>query len=75
MSNKHVIHRKSALGVNMKVASLVQNLIRRMKNTSELVNMDTRLKIINEYTNQLYIHVRLWKSPNKENHYCRPYWI
>ena len=39
----------------MKVASLVQNLIRRMKNTSEMLNIQTRIAIIDEFTQQLFM--------------------
>ena len=49
VANKCVIHKDSALGMNMKIASHTQNLIRRMKNTSEDVNMETRLAVINKY--------------------------
>ena len=35
VANKCVIHKDSALGMNMKIASHTQNLIRRMKNTSD----------------------------------------
>ena len=37
----------------MKIASHTQNLIRRMKNTSEEVSMDMRLAVINEFNQQL----------------------
>ena len=53
VANKHVIHKDSALDENMKIASLTQNLIRRMKNTSELVNMKVRLAIVDEFAEQL----------------------
>ena len=33
----------------MKIAAHTQNLIRRLKNTSEDVNMETRLAVINKY--------------------------
>ena len=53
VANKCVIHKDSALGMNMKIASHTQNLIRRMKNTSEDVSMETRMAVINEYNQQL----------------------
>ena len=37
----------------MKIASHTQNLIRRMKNTSEEVSMEQRLAVINEFNQQL----------------------
>ena len=53
MANKLLIHRKSALGENVKVASLTQNLVRRMKNTSEDVPDVERVKIVDEFYMQL----------------------
>ena len=53
VANKCVIHKDSALGMNTKIASHTQNLIRRMKNTSEEVSMEKRLAVINEFDRQL----------------------
>ena len=48
-----VIHKKSALSENCKMASLSQNLVRRMRNTSELVAIEERVKIVDKYTGKL----------------------
>ena len=53
MANKNVIAKISALSENVKIASLNQNLIRRMLNTSEHVNIKTRTNIVDEFTQQL----------------------
>ena len=53
MARKTQIQRKSALGENVKIASLTQNLMRRMKNTSELIPNEERVQIVEEYTTQL----------------------
>ena len=53
MARKTLIQRKSALGENVKIASLTQNLIRRMKNTSELLPDDERIQIVENYVTQL----------------------
>ena len=53
MAKKTVIQRKSALGKNCKIASLSQNLVRRMKNTCEDLPDSDRIQIIDEYSSQL----------------------
>ena len=53
MAKKQVIHRHSALGENVKISSLNQNLVRRMLNTSEEVDISERIKVIDEYSDQL----------------------
>ena len=53
MAKKTLIQRKSALGENVKIASLTQNLIRRMKNTSELLPDGERILIVERYVSQL----------------------
>ena len=53
VSKKTLIDRKSALGENTKVASLTQNLMRRMKNTSEDVDNFVRVDIVNAFSSQL----------------------
>ena len=53
VAKKKLIQRKSALGENCKVASLSQNMVRRMKNTSEDLPDSERVSIINEYSAQL----------------------
>ena len=52
VANKALINKRSALSENIKVASLTQNLIRRCKNTSEMLSMEARLAMINEFTQQ-----------------------
>ena len=53
VANKAVINKLSALSENVKVASLTQNLIRRCKNTSELLSMEERLAVIDQFTEQV----------------------
>ena len=53
VANKCVIHKQSALGENSKIASHTQNLIRRMKCTSERLPMDSRVIVINDFCRQL----------------------
>ena len=49
MRNKHVLNRKSALSENVKMSSLSQNMVRRMKNISETLPVKERVKVIDEY--------------------------
>ena len=53
MARKSVIHKSSALSEKTKVSSLSQDLIRRMKNTSESIPDKVRIDIVNEYSDQL----------------------
>ena len=53
VSKKTLIDRKSALGENTKVASLTQNLMRRMKNTSEDVDDSVRIDVVNAFSSQI----------------------
>ena len=55
VAKKTLILRKSALGENVKVSSLTQNMIRRMKNTSEDVPDEERRKIVDNFYWQLKI--------------------
>ena len=48
-----VLHRRSAMPEGTRRATLNQELIRRMVNTSEQVPMDTRLEIIDKYAGKL----------------------
>ena len=48
-----VLHRRSAMPEGTRRATLNQELIRRMVNTSELVPMNTRLEIIDKYAGKL----------------------
>ena len=54
MAAKTVIHRESALSENSKIASLSQEVMRRMKNTSEDVSMKERVGVINQYCTKLH---------------------
>ena len=62
MARKTVINKHSALSEKTKVSSLSQELIRRMKNTSESIQDDVRIEIVNDYSYQLlssgYSHVQ-----------------
>ena len=53
MAKKTLIHRKSALGENTKISSLTQNIIRRMKNIGEEVEMKERIRVVDEFTDQM----------------------
>ena len=53
VANKAVINKLSALSENVKVASLTQNLIRRCKNTSEMLPVEERLAVIDRFTEQV----------------------
>ena len=53
MAKKTVIMRSSALGENIKVAALTQEVVRLSKNTSELVDMGTRCEIIDGFYDRL----------------------
>ena len=48
-----MISKKSALSEIVKVASLTQNLIRRCKNTSEMLSIQARLAVIDQFTQQV----------------------
>ena len=62
MARKQVINRHSALGENVKVSSINQNLIRRMLNTSEEVDMKERIKVIDEFSDQLLASGYSWNQ-------------
>lgn len=53
MARKTVINKSSALSEKTKVSSLSQDLIRRMKNTSENIPILVRIEIVNDFSNQL----------------------
>ena len=55
MASKYTIMKKSALSENSKVASLSQDLVRRMKNTSERLTIKERVRIVNEYSVKLTV--------------------
>ena len=50
MSAKTVIHNDSALPENSKMASLSQNVVRHMRNTSEGFGMQERVAVVNKFT-------------------------
>ena len=53
MAKKTLIHRRSALGENTKMSSLTQNLMRRMKNIGEDLPMEERIRVVDQFTDQL----------------------
>ena len=53
MSTNQVLHKDTAMPENTKVASLTQDLVRRMKNTSELVDQEERNKVVDNYAQKL----------------------
>ena len=53
MTSKFVIMKKSALSENTKVASLSQDLIRRLKNTSERLKSNDRVRVVDNFTAKL----------------------
>ena len=53
MVPKMVIHRRSAMPESTRRATLNQELIRRMVNTSEMVDMTKRLEIVDNYATKL----------------------
>ena len=55
VANKHVIMKKSALAENTKVSSLTQDLIRRMKNTSEYLEQEERNCVVDTFAAKLYL--------------------
>ena len=55
MAKKTVIMKSSALGENIKVASLTQEVVRLSKNTSELVDIGIRGRIIDDFYERLQL--------------------
>ena len=53
MSAKTVIHRDLALSENSKMASLSQNVVRHMRNTSERFDISERVKVVNKFTQRM----------------------
>ena len=53
MSNRQVVHNNSAMGENSKIASLSQELIRRLKNTSVEIDQGNIDEIINNFSVKL----------------------
>ena len=53
MATKSVIHRESVLSENSKISSLSQEIMRRMKNTSEDVHMKERIEVVDQYCRKL----------------------
>ena len=49
MASNMVIQKRSAMPENMRVATLNQEVIRRMLNTSERLDVEHRVKVIDEY--------------------------
>ena len=55
MAKKTIIMKSSALGENIKVASLTQEVVRLSKNTSELVDIATRAELIDTFYERLQL--------------------
>ena len=53
MSNNQVLHKYTAMPENTKIAALTQELVRRMKNSSELLCQEERNVVIDNYTQKL----------------------
>ena len=53
MASNMVIQKTSAMPENMRMSTLNQEMTRRMMNTSELVPMEQRLKVVDEYGQKL----------------------
>ena len=53
MSTKKVIMRSSALSENTKISSLSQDMVRRMKTTSEKLDMKEKVGVIDNYAKKL----------------------
>ena len=53
MTSKFAILKNSALAENTKVSSLTQDLVRRMKNTSEYLNQNTRNEVVDSFCAKL----------------------
>ena len=62
MARKQVINKHSALGENVKISSINQNLVRRMFVTSEEVDMEERIKVVDEFGDQLQASGYSWKQ-------------
>ena len=53
MVSPMVLHRRSAMPEGIRRATLNQELIRRMVNTSELVKIEERVEIIDKYVQKM----------------------
>ena len=53
MSSNQVIQRKSAMPENMRMSTLNQEMVRRMMNTSELLDIKVRVGVVDEYCQKL----------------------
>ena len=53
MATQKLIHRDSAMGKNSNMASLAQNMIRHMRNTSERLLIEERIRVVNIFTMKL----------------------
>ena len=49
-ARKTVIHQQSTLSENCKMATLSQEVIRRMKNVNERLAMEERLEVLDNFT-------------------------
>ena len=53
MSSNQVIQRKSAMPENMRMSTLNQEMVRRMMNTSELLDIKVRVGVVDDYCQKL----------------------
>ena len=73
MCSDMVLQRGSAMPKNMKVASLNQEMIRRMVNTFEDLEVEDRIQVVDEYAQQLIN--RLQAGLDQEHPGRRTDWI
>ena len=64
MASNMVLQRGSAMPENMKVASLNHEMIRRMMNTSEEIDITVRTEVVDEYAQKL---IKLFKLDQTRN--------
>ena len=55
MAKQTLIMSNSELSQKVIIPSLTQNLMRRMLNTSEMANIEERIKVVDQYCNQLLL--------------------
>ena len=53
MACNYVIQRESAMPENIKITTLNQEVIRRMVNTSEMVDEETRIRILDDFAQKI----------------------
>ena len=55
MASKHVTHKESAMSVNQKFSILTQQCFTRIHNTSEFINSDIKIAILDDFMKELKI--------------------